>query len=163
MRKSNSAFMRGLSAIAVCILSAIAVCFTSCRNDIVYSQFCSIPSENWSVDEMAQFDYEIADTTASYRMLIFVRHTERYPYQNMWLFVEDETLRDTIEFYLADDRGQWLGDKHHGFIEMPVLYEAERRFPHAGTYHMTIQHAMRDSVLRGVTDVGLEVVKNGKK
>ena len=108
---------------------------------------------------MASFDYTIADTTVDYRMLIYVRHTECYPYQNMWLFVNNAHRTDTIEFYLADDRGQWLGDKHHGFYEMPVLFEENIHFADTGTYHMEITHGMRDSLLRGVTDVGLEILK----
>ena len=140
-------------------LMILAVSLMSCRKNIVYTQFCSIPSEKWAIDEVAPFDYTIADAEADYRMLIYVRHTERYPYQNMWLFVEDGQRADTIEFYLADDRGQWLGDKHNGFIEMPVLYEEARHFADTGTYHLAIQHGMRDSILRGVSDIGLEIVK----
>lgn len=168
MKKSNSKI--GLCSLpfgtiisvsaAVCILSAIAVLFSSCRNDIIYSQFSPIPSEKWHVDSVKQFDYTIADTTADYRMLIYVRHTERYPYQNMWLFIDDGFGADTIEFYLADDRGQWLGDKKHGFVEMSVLLEEAKQFPDTGTYHMSIRHGMRDSVLRGVTDIGLEIRKS---
>ena len=135
--------------------------FTSCHKDIVFSQFISIPSGKWSSDMLPHFDYTIADKDADYRMLIYVRHTEQYPYQNMWLFIRDNTgHRDTIEFYLADDRGQWLGDRHHGFIEMPVLFEQNYHFPDTGRYYMAIQHGMRDSVLRGVMDIGLEIVKN---
>jgi len=140
-------------------LMILAVSLMSCRRGIVYTQFCSIPSEKWEIDEVAPFDYTIADAEADYRMLIYVRHTERYPYQNMWLFVEDGQRADTIEFYLADDRGQWLGDKHNGFIEMPVLYEQTKHFADTGTYHLAIQHGMRDSVLRGVSDIGLEIIK----
>jgi len=143
----------------ICLI-AIAVLFSSCKNDIVYSQFCSIPSGNWQADEVAQFDYSIPDSDAGYRMLIYVRHTERYPYQNMWLFVRDKAHCDTIEFYLADDRGQWLGDRHHGFIEMPVLLEENYHFPDTGSYSLSIQHGMRDSVLRGVMDIGLEIRKS---
>lgn len=76
------------------------------------------------MDSVVRFDYTIEDAQPDYQLLVYVRHTERYPYQNMWLFVEDSLRQDTIEFYLADDRGQWLGNKHHGFIEMPVLLES---------------------------------------
>jgi gliding motility-associated lipoprotein GldH len=137
------------------ILGCLAL--TSCRTDIVYSRFCPIPSEQWAIDSVARFDYAIADTASSYQMLIYVRHTERYPYQNMWLFVGDSLHKDTIEFYLADDRGRWLGDRHHGSIEMPVLLEENYHFPDTGSYTLTVQHGMRDSLLRGVMDVGLEV------
>ena len=144
-------------------LAVLTVLFSSCKNDIVYSRFSSIPSEKWAIDSVAQFEYAITDTIPDYRMLVYVRHTERYPYQNMWLFVGDSLYRDTIEFYLADDRGQWLGNKHHGFIEMPVLLEENYHFADSGKYFLTVQHGMRDSILRGVTDIGLEIIKNGKE
>ena len=135
--------------------------FTSCRSDIVYSRFVPISSGEWSVDSVVQFDYTISDATADYTLLVYVRHTERYPYQNMWLFMDDGTRRDTIEFYLADDRGQWLSNKHHGVMEMSVLFEPSKHYPDTGCYHMTIQHGMRDSLLRGVMDIGLEIRHNG--
>ena len=139
----------------------LGVCvFTSCRNNMVYGHFWPVSSEKWHIDSVARFDYTIEDAAAGYQMVIHVRHTERYPYQNMWLFVRDGSRADTIEFYLADDRGQWLGDKHHGFIEMPVLLEENYHFPDTGTYYMEIAHGMRDTLLRGVTDIGLEITKN---
>ena len=165
MKKSNS--VSGLTAkrsyrLLAAGLIVLTVLFASCRNDIVYSQFVPIPSEKWHVDSLAQFDYQIADKEVNYQMLVYVRHTERYPYQNMWLFLDNGTQRDTIEFYLADDRGRWLGDHHHGFIEMPVLIEQNYHFADTGRYYMTIQHGMRDSLLRGVTDVGFEISKSEK-
>ena len=137
--------------------------FTSCHSDTVFSEFQTIPTKEWSVDVKPQFDYTITDAEASYNIVLYVRHTERYPYQNMWLFVNNNHRIDTIEFYLADDRGQWLGDRHYGFIEMPVLLEENYHFPDTGTYRMTVQHGMRDSLLRGVSDIGVEIRRNGQE
>ena len=139
------------------LLALLTILLSSCRNDIVYSQFSSIPSGKWHADSVAHFDYSITDEMGDFRMIVYVRHKETYPYQNMWLFIDNGLRRDTIEFYLADDRGQWLGDKHHGFIEMPVLIEENYHFPDTGTYHLDVQHAMRDTLLRGVTDIGFEI------
>ena len=141
----------------IAILTLILV--PSCRKDVVYSRFSPISSAEWHMDSVERFTYSITDAEAAYRILIYVRHTERYPYQNMWLFVGDSLRRDTIEFYLADDRGNWLGDRHNGIIEMPVLLEEGYHFPDTGSYYLDIQHGMRDTLLRGVTDVGLEMVK----
>ena len=153
-------------AFSICLLLGCLL-FTSCRSDIVYSRFMPISypggtitsSDQWHADSVAQFDYTISDTSVNYRILVYVRHTERYPYQNMWLFLSNGTMNDTIEFYLADDRGQWLGNRHHGFIEMPVLIEDDYHYSDTGVYRLAIQHAMRDSLLRGVTDIGVEVLK----
>lgn len=152
---------RNLARLFAAVIATIAaVSFSACRNDIVFTQFHPIPSDHWAADSVIRFDYSIADNAAAYRMIVYVRHTERYPYQNMWLFVKDHMGCDTLEFYLADDRGQWLGDRHHGFIEMPVLFEDDMQFADTGNYFMEIRQGMRDSLLRGVTDVGLEIIKN---
>ena len=142
------------------LFALLTILFPSCRNNIVYSQFSSIPLGEWHIDSTAHFDYTIADEMADYRMIVYVRHKENYPYQNMWLFLDNGERRDTIEFYMADDRGRWLGDQHHGFVEMPVLIEDNYHFADAGTYYLNIQHAMRDTLLRGITDVGLEIMKS---
>ncbi len=146
--------------IIIGILGLAAVALSACSSRTVYSRFIPIPSEQWHMDSIARFDYAISDTTTDYRVLVYVRHTERYPYQNMWLFLGDSTRQDTIEFYLADDRGRWLGDQRHGFIEMPVLYEEHVHYADTGMYRLEIAHGMRDSLLRGITDIGVEVVKN---
>jgi len=144
-------------------LLALALSFSSCHSDIVYSRFSPISSGEWHADSVVRFDYRIDDAATDYRVLVYVRHTERYPYQNMWLFLGDSLRRDTIEFYLADDRGQWLGETHHGFIEMPVLLDENRHYADTGAYYIEVQHAMRDTLLRGITDVGVEIISNGKE
>lgn len=146
--------------LAICLLIGGICLLTSCRHDIVYSEFVAIPSGEWDENQLPEFAFNIADREAAYDILLYVRHTERYPYQNMWLFVRgNRQYMDTVEFYLADDRGRWLGDKHHGFIEMPVLLEDNYHFPDTGRYYFAVQHGMRDSLLRGVTDVGIEVIR----
>ena len=48
-------------------------------------------------------------------------------------------------------------------IEMPVLFEENRQFSDTGTYSLDIAHGMRDRLLRGVMDVGVEIIRNGEK
>lgn len=158
-------------SVIILLIAGLMSLLSACSHDIVYSRFMPISypdgtitsSDKWAIDSVLRFDYAISDTAADYRMIVYVRHSERYPYQNMWLFIGDGQRQDTIEFYLADDRGQWLGDQNHGFIEMPVLLEEEKHFPDTGAYSLTIQHGMRDSLLRGITDIGVEIIRNGEK
>lgn len=135
--------------------------FEACSGDVVYSRLVPITSHYWSIDSTAIFDYTL-DSVSDYEMTVFLRHTERYPYQNIWLFIQDSTCGDTIMRFLADDRGQWLGDRHHGFIEIPIRLET-RSFVKPGEHHLEIQHGMRDSLLRGVTDIGLEIRYYGEE
>lgn len=132
----------------------------ACNRDIVYSEFHSVPLKEWGADSVLTYRFDITDTLATYQMLVCVRHTEQYPYQNMWLFVGDSLRQDTIEFYLANDRGEWLGNGRNGLIEMPVLYEETHCFPHSGEQVWHIQQGMREQSLRGISDVGLIIKKN---
>ena len=82
------------------LIMTIVLALTSCRTDIVYSQFQTIPSGEWYADSVVRFEVPITDVSATYRTIVYVRHTERYPFQNMWLFVGNANHRDTIEFFL---------------------------------------------------------------
>lgn len=155
----------------IIILIITAISLTACVQKAVYSNYVSVPLQGWDADSVLTYTWTIEDTAADYRMLIDVRHTERYPYQNLWFFINKPYAstpllpytQDTIEFYLADERGQWLGRKHNSYYEMPVLYEEAYRFDSAGTYTLTIQHGMREQQLRGISDVGLLIQKEHGK
>lgn len=134
----------------------------ACHSDVVYSSWQSVPEQGWSADSAFRFDFDIADTTAAYDIVLHVRHRDSYPYQNMWLFVSDSMVQDTIEFYLADARGLWLGNGRNGLTEMPVLFQEEYRF--AGSHqHLSILQGMREPMLQGVSDVGISIVYHGKE
>lgn len=100
---------------------------------------------------MLCFAVAAPDHDRHYTVQLNIRHTENYPYQNLWLF-----MNDTLEIYLADDHGRWLGNSKNGLVEMPVLLEEDYVFS-ADTTYFTIRHGMRDSLLRGVTDIMLSI------
>ncbi len=146
--------------VKVAILSLFIGLFVSCGKRVVYTEFQSLPLAGWAADSVLQFTFDITDTLRTYDVLIHVRHTEQYPYQNMWLFVDGVTptvSADTIEFYLADQRGKWLGNGWGNLREMPVLYMQQVSFPRTGTYTCYIRQGMRDACLRGINDIGLTV------
>ena len=125
----------------------------ACTGKPRYLEFRRVDENGWDKDSVLSYVFD-ADDTTDYDILIHVRHTDRYPYQNMWLFVGDG---DTIEFYLADDYGRWLGEKGMHHINMPVLYEHAYRFDSTGTHTLNIRHGMRQDLLQGITDVGVEI------
>lgn len=159
--------MKTSTIIIVLILSSLSL--MGCRLKTEYLDFQPLDSQGWNQDSVLLFRFDIRDTCA-YNIYIHMRHTERYGYQNMWLFVQRPTLVDTmdmphlaevdtIEFYLANDRGQWLGNGKNGIIHMPVIYEEQYHFSQCGTYEMTLQQGMRCELLSGVKDMGIEIQK----
>jgi gliding motility-associated lipoprotein GldH len=147
------------------ILGLFAVlALASCNKNTVYDDFKELPAKGWSKDSSAVFTVPVKDINSSYRVLINVRNRGDYKTQNLWLFLSfqrpDKTIKqDTVECYLADNSGKWLGSGFGSLYEMPVLYLKDMKFSQAGNYTFTIKQGMRDSVLVGINDIGLEVQK----
>lgn len=137
----------------------LAFLVTSCQQPPVYSEFYSLPYQGWHQDSILSYDIQVLDSTASHEVLIVLRHTTQYPYQNLWLFVDEYAgglllHRDTIEAVLADDFGRWLG-KGINRYELPLCYSASYRFIQQKNNRITIQQGMRTPILVGLTDIGV--------
>lgn len=142
----------------------IVVSLFSCSTNEVYFTYHSVNPSGWSKDSVYSFDVVIDDATVPYNIYVNTRNNSEYPYQNLWLFIYKSgngavAVKDTINFYLADDYGKWLGDGIGDLYNMPVLYQQDYKFPHKGTYRYQIGHGMRDMVLHGISDIGIKVEK----
>lgn len=145
------------------LLVFIACTLTSCNDYCVYNQCNNIDNYAWHKDSAQAFSPAINDTVGQYNVLITVRHDTEYPYQNLWLFVKSTSpdgiaVQDTVECYLADNRGKFLGDGVSVY-EMPVLYMRKIKFPKQGVYKFEIQQGMRDTILAGVRNICLSIEK----
>ena len=148
------------------VLSAIVISLfiVACTSHDVYFQYNPVSIKGWSKDTMYVFHVPISDTAATYNVYVNVRNRGEYPYQNLWLFLKrtapDKVLtKDSIECYLADNRGKWLGSGIGSIMEMPILYEQNVKFSQKGIYNYFIVHGMRDSLLAGINDIGIRIEK----
>ena len=93
-----------------------------------------------------------------------IRNKNDYAYSNIYFYINTiysngEVAVDTnIEFQLAMPDGQWLGKQSGGYVDgrYPLGYI---RFPEKGKYQFVIKHAMRDTALAGIKDVGMHIEK----
>ena len=145
------------------LLAVISLFLIGCQSGVVFTEFQALPPHGWEVDSVKVFSPNLADTMGDYQIQIILRHTDRYPYQNLWLFVDikhDSILlrRDTIETMMANDHGEWYG-KGCSKYTLPTIYWESLPLS-AGSYQVFVQQAMREDTLRGISDVGLRVIKN---
>ena len=142
----------------------VSVFIVACNTNEVYFKYKAIDVKGWSKDSLYTFDIPITDTLATYNVYVNVRNIGDYPYQNLWLFLnkmspDSVQVNDSIECYLADNRGKWLGKGVGSIFEMPVLYQQKVHFKNAGVYQYKIVHGMRDTILLGINDIGMRVEK----
>lgn len=146
------------------LLLALVLLLTACQGDIVSSAHHDLPERGWSLTDTVYLDLAVKDTAQAYDLALMLRHTEQYNYQNLWFFIQSSdslspVRSDTVPAYLADDRGQWLGTRTGRYYSGYVYVRRGIVFPQAGTYTFAVVHGMRDSVIYGIADVGMEVRK----
>ncbi|MDR2823703.1 MAG: gliding motility lipoprotein GldH [Prevotellaceae bacterium] len=151
------------------IISLFSIfCAVSCTDNDVFFQYKKIPSAGWDKDSVLVFDFKISDASSLCNVYVNIRNTSAYPYQNFWLFIKKSVAdndsdfvvfaTDTVECYLADERGKWLGSGVGATCEMPLLIEKGTQFARK-TYRYELVQGMRNDVLRGINDIGLRVEK----
>ncbi len=148
----------------ILILLTSSLLSVACTRGVVFSEFKDVPPIGWDKDSVVCFSFRVTDTVQPYDVLLHLRHSDNYPYQNMWLFLtstnpQGVVTSDTIDFYLADERGSRLGNGRNGHVSMPVLYEQNYHFPDTGTYSLSVRHGMRSDNLRGVSQIGMEILQ----
>lgn len=151
-----------LNRIKLYILLCLPLLIVSCSTNIVSSAHHDLPENGWAMTDTICLPLDVTDTTRAYDLALFLRHTDQYTYQNLWCFLQAaDSLcplqADTVLACLADDRGQWLGTRAGRYYSGFVTIERGLLFPHAGTYTFAIVHGMRDSLIYGIADIGLEL------
>lgn len=135
-----------------------------CDRSMIYDHYQRIEQDRWGWDQEVDFRFNIQDTSASHNILIQVRHTTDYPLSNLYMFVDVEgpsgqSMKDTINFILAENNGKWIGKGVGNLREIAYLYKRNTIFPDTGEYGISIEQAMRLSEIP-VSEVGLRIELN---
>jgi len=133
-----------------------------CNSNVIHNETKDIPGSEWNKNQILSYDFKIEDTLQPYNVYLSVRNTSKYRFRNLYLFIETtsprgNTVRDTFECMLADDRGRWYGKGWGDVYENKIPYKEYIRFPAKGTYGMKIEQAMRRSDLKHITDIGIVI------
>lgn len=139
--------------------------FVACQDNSIYHRYETVNQTGWNKDSAIVFNVQIDDTLQYYDLLLNVRNGGEYPYQNLWLFLsrigpDSVVLNDTIECYLADQRGKWKGSGVGSVYEISVLCQQNTTFSRKGNYVYKIRQGMREDELKGLSDIGLMINKH---
>ena len=129
-----------------------------------FDQRVVIPEAAWKVENRIPFDVTVNDTMDIYTFGISLRHLENYRYSNLYVFLHTDmpngnVTHDTIQCLLATPEGRWIGKSSGSMRDMRIVLNPNLRFPLQGTYHFEIEQAMREPVLKGISDIGLFIEK----
>jgi gliding motility-associated lipoprotein GldH len=150
------------------LVAAIALACSSCNRNVVYREYQTFKGLEWHASDTAVFNVDITDTTTLNNISLMVRHSDSYPYNNIFLFVttmypDGKVLKDTMEVVLASSSGEWLGSGMGDIFDFKVPVKKNIRFPRSGRYTFVFRQAMRVDPLPLVMDFGFEVEKVKKE
>ena len=149
----------------VCLLLGGTV---SCGRTGVYNEFNPLPNNGWFKRDVQRFTPEVPDTVNRYDVYLSLRHNGDYTYRNLWLFVsyndEGGVLKtDTVNCELADEFGRWSGGGWGSYYQQKDLLNDDCRVSGEKEHVFTVQQAMRDDRIRGISDVGIRIVPHEEK
>ena len=157
------------SAIGLLLLGVAG--FGSCSySPDSYSCFSAIdPAEGWAYGDSFVYMPEIQDSLCNGRLSLLVRHTNDYPFANLWVEVKSQQpdsnglkiVTDTFCITLADIYGNWQGRGSGATIErLDTLYAD---FPLISGAPLRLRHVMRPERVEGIETVGFIFEPNSLK
>lgn len=161
-------FAKRVSALRAASCLMLLACLSACRPSPQFQQHYNLPKAQWSSGFRPTFQFRIADTAAAYQLFLLIRHTDAYPFSNIWLTMESRGPLDNafkklrVEVPLAAASGQWLGRGMGEIWEQRVpinSLQSPAFFPHAGLYTIRLTQDMRRDPLPEVLTVGLRIEK----
>lgn len=140
-------------------LILLTVLLSACAGDTVYNESQRVANPEWNKDSVPEFAVELPQ--GLYRVDVMLRNTDEYRYQNLWLFLTsqtaDSTIVDTLQCFLADDYGRWVGmglgsiyTNRFTWIDSVAVVDSLK-------VNYKIAHGMRHDELAGIKEVGIIV------
>lgn len=149
-----------ISALAVALLCGCS----QGRRD--YSRWANLPADGWVYTDtvtLLPVDTSLTDNDSLVNgaVKVALRHSNAYPFSNIWLELTYHSdsrrqMRDTINIRLADVYGRWLGSGFGAAYQQEVTVSPSTVID--VTRPVALRHIMRVDTLRGVEQIGIEVV-----
>ena len=141
---------------------------SACLYNDVFEKNTSFSARRWPAKEAKPFVFTITDTSCNYMVYATLRHTDAYPFSNIWLQVETvlpgtkQALNSNVELTSAQSDGKWLGRGMQDIREhqIPLTPQgAPVHFSKTGTYTMRLSHLMRQDPLPELMSIGIRLEK----
>ena len=142
------------------LLFFLAVGFVSCQNENKKEAYHSFNNNTWHTDSTVSFELDNIDTTSSHDLYLMVRHTTNFKFQNLFLFTNFENQQDTLELFLSEKSGRWLGKGFGEIKELKIRIKENVNFKENQDQIFSVEQAMRYEDLEKIINL-TEIVAVG--
>ena len=142
------------------LLFFLVVGFVSCQNENKKEVYHSFNNNTWNTDSIVSFELDNIDTTSSHDLYLMVRHTTNFKFQNLFLFTNFENQQDTLELFLSEKSGRWLGKGFGEIKELKIKIKENVNFKENQDQIFSVEQAMRYEDLEKIINL-TEIVAVG--
>ena len=128
--------------IRMIVVFLFVFCLASCKKRVLYDEYKIFEDQAWHTDSIKGFTFSVDDTIKKHNIILRIRHTTDYEFQNLFLFVQLEK-KDTLEVKLANKDGSWIGSGIGDVREVDYIYKNNFVFPQKNKRVFKIEQAMR--------------------
>ena len=151
---------------ALCLV--LAILLSACGPNYVYNHKTAFDNETWTYQAVQQHQVEIKDTTYLYNLIIGVKHSPEYAFQNLYVkiktvFPNQEKREQVVSLNLADGSGAWYGKCSGKTCSIEIPLQQNAIFDQVGTYQFSIEQYMRTEKVEGVKGLSFKVEKTTTK
>ena len=109
-------------------------------------------NNSWDFKDSLVVNFQVSDDGRARQLSFFFRNNLEYPYRNIFLFVElsyenQIILKDTVEYYITNPYGQWLGSGFGKNRDNYFLFKDQLILEKSGNYSLLVNHGMRNNPL----------------
>ena len=146
-------------------LIAVLWLLVSCEEQVVFHQYVPIAEAQWHQLDTISFTPQVPDSGTSYQASIEIRLLQSYPYQDLivgyeFFSPEHELLQSgTFEFNTTDSYYDKNGSGLAG-LHSYSAYVKSLPVEKAGDYSIRIFQLEKDTLLRGVQDIGIKLSRH---
>jgi len=159
----------GQKNIAALVIVSLFCFLSGCLPAPYYQKEEAVPQDAWAYSFKPSFEFNITDTTVGYQPYFLIRHTQAYPYSNLWVLLYIKTPGDSlikverVNVPLAENTGKWLGRGMGEIYEqrLPMNLGDSVNFNRKGTYTISLEQNMRINPLPEILNVGIRIEKTG--
>lgn len=146
-------------------VAIVATFFLHCDSARIVDENVEILNSAWAIEDKKSFSFDISKLDTLYDVSVNLRHTSKYAYRNIYLFVEmtspsEKYFVDTVEIMLSDPKGKWTGKGIGNIWQNQVKLLEGVKMLETGTYNVSVTQGMRHDTLFEITDVGIRVEKS---
>ena len=151
------------------ILLALFAALSGCLPSPYFQRVETIPGDSWDYKFKPVFEVDIPDSVSDFRPYLIIRHTQGYPFSNIWLVMHikgpgDTTARkERVNVMLAEASGKWMGRGMGEVWEQRMYLKMEDTtlFRKKGTWQISLEQNMRVNPLPEILNIGFRLERTG--